>query len=329
MNTTGRVGSVPAMPVERPAPASTTVIAPGPVAPRPGGADTIAVGAIPVRSAELLAWLHARLAEPGALLDLRTLRVQIPAAGAALRNEPTLRGELVRALTSEGWAEPRFETAADGTIVLRASRPASALAGTPPTYDGAAVVARLPSAHEAVSSSIADRVSSLPDPARPLIELSLSGPADRAIAVLLRSDPALRARVLADLADRGFPRATLDDLDLPALARITLRHPEREVGRSAPSPDRSVAPRTSAAVRDPALALSFEREARAAAPSRPSRSGLALPVPTAAPDATSLRLQLAALVAFGAGRGSSVPVPRWTWVPLGLLAAVALWRLLA
>ena len=286
--------------------------------PTDGRGDTVRVGTTPARSAELLAWVRSRLAEPLAGLDLSSTGVPVPAAFAALRDDPTARAALVRTLAAAGWTDPRIEPEPDGALVLRATRAVPAGLGPP------AAVATPPVTPRAmVSAWIAARVAALVDPARPLLELPLSGPDDRALATLLRSDAGLRAHALAELAAAGFPRATLDDLDLPALARITLRHPERELRRPPSPPDRAVdaAPtQESARVRSPTIGLAIGSSPRVELPPGMALPGLVAPREGGA----TARLRLAELVAFASAPGSIVPVPRWTWVPLGALAALGL-----
>lgn len=299
---------------------------PGVAAPTPpteGRGDTVRLGATPARSAELLAWVRSRLAEPLAGLDLSSAGVPLPPAFAALGEDPTARAALVRTLAASGWTDPRIEPDHRGALVLRATPVVPAGIG-PST----AVAAPLVTPRATVSAWIAVRVAALVDPDRPLLELPLAGPDDRALAILLRSDGGLRAHALAELAAAGFPRATLDDLDLPALARVTLRHPERELRRPPPSPDRAVeaaTPPESVRMRPPAIGF-----APGAAVDSQRRPGVALAGPVAPREPVApARLRLAELVAFASAPGSIVPLPRWTWVPLGALAALGLGWLLS
>lgn len=322
MNSTGRVGPPPAVAPEGRAMHQPLVVA-SPPPPAQGRGDTVRVGTTPAGSAELLAWVRSRLAEPLASLDLSSVGVPVPAAFAALREDPTARAALVRTLAAAGWTDPRIEPDPDGALVLRATRAAPAPMGPPAAVAGPPVTPRA-----MVSAWIAVRVAALVDPARPLLELPLSGPDDRALAVLLRRDAGLRAHALADLAAAGFPRATLDDLDLPSLARVTLRHPERELRRPPPSPDRAIdaapAPE-SARVRSPVIGLAVGSAPRVDLP-----PGMAIPGPIAPREGVATaRLRLAELVAFASAPGSIVPVPRWTWLPLGALAALGLGWLLS
>ncbi len=324
MNTPGRVGPLPAtLPLERtPSPA-----APAPRPPLGARGDTVSIGAIPVRSAELLAWVRSRLAEPMALPDLRAVRVPIPAAAAALRADPAMRAELGKWLATQGWSEPSFEAAPDGSWVLRSTRAPTAdpvPTAVPTPNVEPTVVVRDSSPAAAVSRWIADRVATLVDPSRPLLELPLSGPADRSIAVLLRSDAGLRAHALDALLVAGFPRATLDDLDLPSLARITLRHPEREVRRGGSDPEREVAQHA-----DTAHPRSTTREVLSEKSARPDLHGLTPPASASLWDGTSARLHLAEVFAFSRAHGTMLPLPRWTSVPLGIVVAIALWWLLS
>ena len=322
MNSTGRVGPPPvAGPGERAISQPLGVVAPPP--PTEGRGDTVRVGTTPARSAELLAWVRSRLAEPLGGLDLSSIGVPLPAAFAALRDDPTARAALARTLAAAGWTDPRIEPEPDGALVLRAKPAVPADLGPTAAVAGPAVTPRA-----MVSAWIAVRVAALDDPARPLLELPLAGPDDRALAIPLRSDAGLRTHALAELAAAGFPRATLDDLDLPALARITLRHPERELRRPPPSPDRAVdaAPTAeSGRVRSPTIGLPIGVAPRVELP-----PGMALPGLVAPREGvTTARLRLAELVAFASAPGSIVPVPRWTWVPLGALAALGLGWLLS
>lgn len=322
MNSTGRVGPLPvAAPEGRGVPHPPVVSPTSP--PTDARGDTVRVGSTPARSAELLAWVRSRLAEPIAGLDLSSVGVPLPAAFAALRGDPSAHAALVRTLAAAGWTDPRIEPDPDGALVLRATRAVPAAIAL-----SAAVVVPPVTPRARVSAWIAVRVAALVDPARPLLELSLSGPDERALATLLRSDAGLRAHALAELAAAGFPRATLDDLDLPALARITLRHPERELRRPSPSPDRAVdaapAP-VSATVRSPMIGLTTGTAPRVDLP-----PGMALPGVVAPREGVAAaRLRLAELVALASAPGALVPVPRWAWAPLVALGALGLGWLLS
>ena len=148
-------------------------------------------------------------------------------------------------------------------------------------------------------------------PARPPAALSAKGGyqgVGHVVRETLRTDAPLRADVLRWLVREGFPRASLDDLDFPGLARITLRHPERTAAAGATSPGEAAHP-------PPPVAAPWTFIGFFTGTARVSR-------PTVVHWATSR--QRAALWA-----GRLVRSRRWLWAPVLLVAGLALWRWLA
>ncbi len=268
--------------------------------------DSVRVATKPVTADEVLGWVRERLLATTALPDFVTLRLPVNPARVAVADVDVLRAALAAALDPQGWTTPTLETTDDGAVILRLTRRPDA--PVVPVPARAAPTAPLPTPRESASSWIAARLAALPDRARPLLEISLGDAAARTVRETLRTDAPLRADVLRWLVREGFPRASLDDLDFPGLARITLRHPERTAAAGATSPGEAAHP-------PPPVAAPWTFIGFFTGTARVSR-------PTVVHWATSR--QRAALWA-----GRLVRSRRWLWAPVLLVAGLALWRWLA
>ena len=270
--------------------------------------DSVHVATKPVTADEVLGWVRERLlATTTALPDFVTLRLPVNPARVAVADVNVLRAALAAALEPGGWTAPTLETTDDGAVILRLTRRLEAPVVPVPARPGPS--APLPTPRESASSWIAARLAAIPDRARPLLEIPLSDPAARAVRDTLRTDPNLRADVMRWLAREGFPRASLDDLDFPGLARITLRHPERAAAAATTVPAETAVHTAPAPAAPWSFVAFFTGTAR-------------VPRATVVHWATSR--QRAVLWASRLVRSR-----RWLWAPVCLVASLALWRWLA